>query len=101
MIAFDTNIYVYTLDADSPYKRTKALQLLRSHRNPDAAGPLLWQVFCEFLAFLRRQSTKNRIGDQGIQTEMGNLLRNHALILPHPDAISISIDLTRRYTLSH
>lgn len=101
MIAFDTNIYAYTLDSDAPFKREVSIKLLQSQAGLIDARPLLWQVACEFLSFLRRQQGKQRIDDAGVQFEMGNLLNNHRLILPCREIVSRSMDLTMRFSLSH
>ncbi len=53
MIAVDTNILVYAVDANEPIKGPKAIELLRALQNQQAV--LLWQVVCEFGAAITRR----------------------------------------------
>lgn len=101
MIAFDTNIYIYTLDSDAPGKRDTAIAMLQSDSGTQPLRPLLWQVACEFLAFLRSQQSKRRIDGAAVFLEMRNLLDNHELIRPRGEIIHRSMDLASRYSLSH
>lgn len=101
-IAFDTNVYAYTLDTDAPLKRDRAIELLASQTgSADESRPLLWQVACEFLAFLRRQQEKKRIDEAGVTQEVDGLLANHRLVTPTTEIIPRSLDLKSRYSLSH
>lgn len=53
MIAVDTNILVYAVDANEPVKGPKAVELLRSLQPQQTV--LLWQVVCEFGAAITRR----------------------------------------------
>jgi predicted nucleic acid-binding protein len=50
MIAFDTNVLLYTLDDSAPAKRAVATRLVE--QTSDAV--LVWQVACEFVAASRK-----------------------------------------------
>lgn len=99
--AFDTNVYAYTLDKDAPSKRQIAIELLTVDLGNGRQRPLLWQVACEFLGFLRRQQAKNRIDEPSIRSEFDSLLANHLLITPSPEVLPQSLELKSRYSLSH
>lgn len=101
MIAVDTNIYVYALDGSSPDKQAQSAGLFGSMTGPAQERPLLWQVACEFLAFLRRQQAKQRLDDTAVELEVASLLSNHRLITPTPNVVPIALDLTRAHSLSH
>ena len=58
MNAIDTNIYVYTLDADEPVKQSKAMALLGQLALSPSETVILWQVAGEFLCQLRRFEAK-------------------------------------------
>lgn len=66
MIAVDTNILVYAIDANEPIKGPKAVDLLRGLQSQQAV--LLWQVVCEFGAAVtrRRIVTEPPIGTPAI-----------------------------------
>lgn len=100
-IAFDTNIYAYSLDTDAPRKRQIAIELLTAGLGNGPQRVLLWQVACEFLAFLRRQQAKSRIDGPLLKREVDGLLANHLLVVPSPDVLLRSLDLKSRYSLSH
>lgn len=53
MIAVDTNILVYAVDANEPVKGPKAVELLRGLQSQQTV--LLWQVVCEFGAAITRR----------------------------------------------
>ncbi len=101
MIAFDTNIYAYTLDEDSLVKRQRSVDLILSLPDDIRQRPVLWQVACEFLAFLRRQQNKKRIDPVDIRREMRAVLTGCRLVLPAPDVLDAAIQLQTRYSLSH
>src|SRR5438876_807981 len=50
MIAFDTNVLLYTLDDSAPAKQKVASELVARTVN----GVLLWQVACEFIGASRK-----------------------------------------------
>ena len=50
MIAFDTNVLIYSCDRSDPERQARALDLIAATQN----GVLLWQVACEFVAASRK-----------------------------------------------
>jgi predicted nucleic acid-binding protein len=59
MIAVDTNVLVYAVDANEPQKGAKAASLLKELESEPTV--LLWQVVCEFGATLLRKKPKSQI----------------------------------------
>ncbi len=59
MIAVDTNVLVYAVDANEPLKGPKAVALLEELASQQAV--LLWQVVCEFGAALNRRQAAGHI----------------------------------------
>ena len=59
MIAVDTNILVYAVDANDEHRGPKALALLKDLESQETV--LLWQVVCEFGAALLRKKPKSDI----------------------------------------
>jgi predicted nucleic acid-binding protein len=59
MIAVDTNVLVYAVDASEPIKGAKAVALLRELESQQTV--LLWQVVCEFGATLLRKKPKSEV----------------------------------------
>ena len=54
MNAVDTNVLLYSIDANEPTKRLKAQQLLRQLHAGAEPAVLLWQVLGEMAQQLRR-----------------------------------------------
>lgn len=101
MNAVDTNILVYALDADDPAKQAAAIELLdRLHTNPSETL-LLWQVAGEFLSCMRRWEAAGRIADDDVEANLIDLLDAFPLALPSASVLDRSLDLTRRFSLSH
>lgn len=100
MIAVDTNIYIDALDRTSG-NQAAAVSFLASFNGSRSNRLLLWQVACEFLAFLRRQQAKQRITATEVESEVSGLLSNHQLIAPEAGVIPIALGLTSRHSLSH
>ena len=61
MNAVDTNVLVYSSDANEPVKQQQAQQLLMELRRSETDPILLWQVAAEFLNCLRRWELAGRI----------------------------------------
>jgi predicted nucleic acid-binding protein len=101
MIAIDTNIYAYTIDGDSTTKLQRSVELILSLPDEMEHRPLLWQVACEFLAFLRRQQDKKRIEEADIRHEMNLLMSGNRLVVPSANVLMHAMDLQSRYSLSH
>lgn len=59
MIAVDTNVLVYAVDANETEKGAKAIALLDELQSKPTV--LLWQVVCEFGAVMERKKAKSTI----------------------------------------
>jgi predicted nucleic acid-binding protein len=60
MIAFDTNILIYTYDQTDLRRKRIATDLLKNTRD----GVLLWQVACEFISASRKLTQQGLTADQ-------------------------------------
>lgn len=84
MIAVDTNVLVYAVDANEHEKGPRALALLDELSRQPAV--LLWQVACEFGAAISRKQAKSEI-----RIEIAEVLRAwmdiFPLVLPTPGVL--------------
>ena len=100
MIAVDTNILVYSIDASEPAKMAIADGLLKN-LGTQGNGVLLWQVACEFLACLHRWEDKGRIVAAQTESYYQNVSTLFPLITPVPMILSSAIEIRRRHSLSY
>lgn len=77
MIAFDTNILIYTCDKADPDRQAKAFDLIST----TADGVLLWQVACEFIA-ASRKLTRQGFGPVDAWSRLTEYLDLLSLVLP-------------------
>ena len=89
MNAVDTNVYVYTIDADDPAKQTKAIELLERLALAPEGTVILWQVAGEFLGQLRRFEAKGLLTSSAVETGSSDGI------------FQASFDLRSRFSLSH
>lgn len=54
MIAFDTNVWIYSCDQSDPFRQRRAFELLAAAED----GVLLWQVGVEFVAASRKLASQ-------------------------------------------
>lgn len=101
MNAVDTNVFVYALDVYEPVKQAKAISLLNRLKPKPAETALLWQVAGEFLSCLRRWQDQGRIAASDVDANLSDLLQMFPLVVPTAAVLSRSIDLSRRFSLSH
>jgi predicted nucleic acid-binding protein len=101
MNAVDTNVFVYALDADEPDKQAKAIDLIDRLTAVPSVTVLLWQVAGEFLSCLRRWQSAGRIAAADVDADLADLLATFPLVLPSPTILDRSLDLGRRFSLSH
>jgi predicted nucleic acid-binding protein len=100
MNGIDTNVLVYAFDFSEPVKQPKAEKLLDDLLAASSAV-LLWQVVGEFLSCLRRWQQQGRISAADVDSHIEDLLKAFPVALPTVDIVRASLDLTRRYSLSH
>jgi predicted nucleic acid-binding protein len=101
MNAVDTNVFVYAFDDDEPVKQSAAVDLIHQLSQTPAETVLLWQVAAELLACLRRWQSAGKVSATDVEAHAHNVLAMFSLILPTPNVIERSINLTTRYSLSH
>lgn len=98
MIAIDTNVLVYAVNADERGKGELAAALLRG-LDP-AATILPWQVVCEFGAVLERRNRQGTVGlDARAAVDMW--LGMYRLVIPSRTALEIGWSLIRESQLSY
>lgn len=98
MIAVDTNVLVYAVDADEPTKGEKAAALLRG-LDP-AATILLWQVACEFGAVIDRRRRQGTVGVDARQA-IDMWLGMYRLAVPTRAALDAAWRLMRESQVSY
>lgn len=101
MNAADTNIYVYTLDADEAAKQAKSIELLDRLIQRPGETVLLWQVAGEFLAQLRKLQSKGRLTSAEVEAVFQRTYSMFALRTPTAAMFQVSFDLSSRFSLSH
>lgn len=101
MIAVDTNILVYAVDANAGMKYTKARDLLARLTGNPIRSVMLWQVIAEFLRYLRRLHDLGAITDQELHEEFAEYRALFSIRLPTEAVLDHALDLAARYSLSH
>ena len=101
MNAVDTNVYVYTLDADEPVKQAKAIELLDRLAQTPAETVMLWQVAGELLGQLRKFEAMGRLTSTAVETGFQRFRTTFALRLPTESIFKASFELRSRFSLSH
>lgn len=101
MIAVDTNVLVYAVDATEADKSRRAVELLDALVAAGESIILPWQVAAEFLSCLRRWVNARRIQFSDAEAYLGRFVGHLPLIAPTPRILSLSLDLSQRYSLSH
>jgi predicted nucleic acid-binding protein len=101
MIAIDTNVIVYAVDASEPAKQAKAIALLDALSR--TAEPLVvpWQVAVEFVACLRRWEAAGRVTRDTIRAYKSQFLDVQPVVMPSPQSLQMALDLSDRYRLSY
>ena len=101
MNAVDTNVLVYAFDSDEPVKQKRAMDLLDQLVLPPIETILLWQVVAEFLACLRKWEAAAKLSGSEAETYLNRVLSMFPLVVPNLPVVHRSVDLSRRYSLSH
>jgi predicted nucleic acid-binding protein len=96
MIAVDTNVLVYSVDAGEPARMERATSLLQSLQHQDAV--LVWQVACEFAATMHRNRTKLNVD---VESVLGLWMKVFRLVMPPRDLVAKAWRLSQRYQLSY
>src|SRR6266852_3767064 len=101
MNAVDTNVYVYSLDADEAAKQAKALELFDRLALQRADTVLIWQVAGEFLNQLRRWESKGRLTSAAVEAAFQRVRAMFTVRIPTEAVFQISFDFRSRFSLSH
>ena len=101
MIAVDTNILVYAVDATEPEKSRRAFELIRDLAAAGAPMVVPWQVAAEFLACLRRWEDGGRIRRSDTDAYLNQFLATLPIVHPTVSSLRLSLDLSSRLSLSH
>ena len=92
MNAVDTNVLIYASDSDDHKKGPVAVALLDRLTREPAPPVLLWQVFCEFTAFIAK--ARQRVGAGPEAFEFVRAVRDRfTLVVPRPEVASLAIDI--------
>lgn len=101
MNAVDTNVYVYTIDADEPVKQAKAIELLDRLAQNRAETVFIWQVAGEFLNQLRKFEANGKLTPTEVEATFKRFRAMFSLRAPNEAVFQISFDLRSRFSLSH
>ena len=101
MNAVDTNIFVYSLDANEPDKQAKA-KLLRAGlvgARPRTIPP--WQIAGELLNWLRKWELQGRVSKGDVEAHFRDILAMFPLAIPGVQVLATYFGLRKRFSLSH
>ncbi len=101
MNAVDTNVLVYSIDADEAIKQAKAIELLDRLALRRDETVLLWQVASEYLNQLRRWQSNGRLTPEVVESIFNRVRAMFPLRTPTEQCFQISFDLRSRFSLSH
>jgi predicted nucleic acid-binding protein len=101
MIAVDTNVFIYSLDADDAVKQAKAQALLAGLAQKAGSTLLPWQVAAEVLANLRKRESAGRIPPEEVESHFRDFLNLFPLVIPGAQVFSTYFALRARFSLSH
>jgi predicted nucleic acid-binding protein len=101
MNAIDTNVFVYLIDHTEPDKQQRAAELIQQARQDRGSTLLPWQVAGEYLNCLRRWEREGRLPTNDVEPYLSRVTRLFPLAFPTSQVLTISLDLTSRYSLSH
>lgn len=100
MIAVDTNLLLYSLDASEPAKRVIAQELLRELRSSAQRTILSWQVLCEVTSQLRNWTTKRKISNETATNYIQTFRGIFPIRTPRAVVFDYALELFERFSLS-
>jgi predicted nucleic acid-binding protein len=100
MNALDTNVLFYSLDADEVVKQPQAVALI-GQLSASSGTVVPWQVACEFLGLLRKRQQQGRMTAEEVEENLADVALMFPLVLPTQRVLERSLDITRRFSLSH
>lgn len=98
MIAVDTNVLVYAVDANEPEKGQRATALLKEIESQSPV--LLWQVVCEFGAAMVRRRSRSEI-KVGIPEMLEAWLGIYPLAMPSKQVVHTGWRLMGAHQMSY
>jgi predicted nucleic acid-binding protein len=101
MNAVDTNVFVYSLDANEPDKQAKAKLLLARLVGAHPPTILPWQVAGEFLNWLRKWEYQGRVASDDVEAHFRDVLAMFPLAIPGAKVFATYFGLRKRFSLSH
>ncbi len=101
MNAIDTNVLVYSFDADDSVRQQQAIELIDQLSENPGDTVLPWQVIVECLACLRRWVDRGRLSASDVDQHMADVSILFPVAMPSMHMIPISLGLTSRHSLSH
>ncbi|MDZ4689127.1 MAG: PIN domain-containing protein [Planctomycetaceae bacterium] len=101
MIAFDANVFIYSMDDTEQRKHLPALDCLAAHAGDPDPPRLMWQVACETLAWMRRRQSQGEFTAEEVELTFHELVVTYPLVMPTSDLLEASFDLRRQYSLFH
>lgn len=97
MNAIDTNILIYSIDANDASKRSRALELLESL--PEEKTVIPWQVACEVAAVLRSMAAAGRFRGDVVEA-ITSLRTCFPIVLPMHSTLERSLRIQMRDQVS-
>lgn len=101
MNAVDTNVLIYSLDANEPVKQGKAHSLLGQLQAGSDQCYIPWQVLSETVNQLRRWKDKKAIPGLKFEEHVQAVRALFPIVLPTVRVLDHALDLGKRYSLSH
>lgn len=101
MNAIDTNVLIYTVDAQEPAKQLRSKELITQLLAEPVELVAPWQVAVEFLACLRRWENQRRSTRSETELYLAHLVSTIPLITPKPIVLNEALSLSSRHSLSH
>lgn len=92
MNAIDTNVLIYAADSDERVKGPVAIALIERLSQAPLGTIILWQVLCEFTAFLAKYRRRSNTGPEVF--EFGRAVRNRfPLAIPSARALDLAVEI--------
>src|SRR3954463_12382678 len=101
MIGIDTNVLVYSVDADQTAKQPIAIQLLDQLLQSATSTVIPWQVAAEYLNRLRRWQNLSKIRGDDVLLHFQKVLAAFPIVYPSAAVLPNCFRLHDRYSLSH
>jgi predicted nucleic acid-binding protein len=100
MIAFDTNVFIYSVDQTNAVKQAQARQLI-THWSFREDAVLLWQVAVELLRWLRWAVGKQKIQEEAALVAYAEVRGAFPLVLPTPVVLDGALRIYADHSISH